>query len=202
MRLACERRFDDMLLNHGYPDSYIRQSGSLYSTNTLRPRSADIMYLKFPFISDVVNGKMKRIFRSEGFNIRLAQKSVSLRGALQRRRTTPPCRMHGCTVNSPICLRRNVVYELSCPTCSATYIGSTIRALHVRIKEHLSRPESSVFQHLQQCGPASPPVHPRVLATDFDSANLRLREAFLIRTLKPRLNSRAESEELSDFLFL
>ena len=93
-----------------------------------------------------------------------------------------------------------MVYELHCPICSATYIGSTIRSLHVRVREHLTRPLSSVFQHLQRCDTNR--VRTKVLASDPDEANLRLREAMLIRQRRPSINSRAESEALASFLFI
>ena len=81
------------------------------------------------------------------------------------------------------------------------YIGSTIRALHHRIKEHLTISSSSVFKHLQLCKNNTNSISIEIIGSDPDDANLRLREAMLIKKWHPSLNSREELNELRDFLF-
>ena len=43
-----------------------------------------------------------------------------------------------------LCLHRNIVYQLMCKACGKFYIGSTIRLLNNRMKEHLTNDNSSV----------------------------------------------------------
>lgn len=44
-------------------------------------------------------------------------------------------------------LCKSGVYKLNCADCSCSYIGKTTRSLSTRIKEHISRPNTSVFGH-------------------------------------------------------
>ena len=47
--------------------------------------------------------------------------------------------------------RNNLVYEFSCPGCSATYIGKTVRNLRTRLSEHAKLNTSAVSEHLTTC---------------------------------------------------
>ena len=47
--------------------------------------------------------------------------------------------------------RNNLVYEFSCPGCSATYIGKTVRSLRTRLSEHAKLNTSAVSEHLTTC---------------------------------------------------
>ena len=51
----------------------------------------------------------------------------------------------------PTLSKSNVIYEFTCPGCSATYIGLTVRTLFQRTKEHASREESAIRNHLDEC---------------------------------------------------
>ena len=51
----------------------------------------------------------------------------------------------------PASLRSNVVYKLWCEGCDESYIGITQRCIARRMKEHQSKKDSHVFQHLQKC---------------------------------------------------
>jgi hypothetical protein len=202
-RRVHEHAFDTLLRRHGYPAPMIQQSRASQTPtpcSSSRTTGRGFFYLKLPFLSDTVNHKLKRIFLSEGINIRLAQRGFSLRDALKHRRESLPCHLRDCPLESALCMRKNIVYELKCSVCSATYIGSTIRALHVRVREHITRSVSSVFQHLRRCNTNR--FETTIIASDPDEANLRLREAMLIRQHCPSINSRAESEELAGFLFI
>ena len=43
------------------------------------------------------------------------------------------------------------IYRLICLKCNNFYIGSKIRSLHIRIKEHLNTRTSSFDKHLIKC---------------------------------------------------
>ena len=47
--------------------------------------------------------------------------------------------------------KSNVVYEVKCPGCSATYIGKTERCLQSRLSEHINPTKSAIGQHFHNC---------------------------------------------------
>ena len=51
----------------------------------------------------------------------------------------------------PTLSKSYIVYEFTCPGCSASYIGLTRRTLFQRTKEHASREESAIRSHLDDC---------------------------------------------------
>jgi len=55
----------------------------------------------------------------------------------------------------PESLKSHVVYQFTCASCEAPYLGEINRHFHTRVKEHLFRDKTShVFKHLncsKQC---------------------------------------------------
>ena len=47
--------------------------------------------------------------------------------------------------------RNDLVYEFSCPGCSATYISKTVRNLRARLTKHAKLNTSAVSEHLTSC---------------------------------------------------
>ena len=47
--------------------------------------------------------------------------------------------------------KSNVVYEVTCPGCSATYIGKTERRLQTRLAEYTNPTKSAIGQHFHNC---------------------------------------------------
>ena len=164
------------------------------------PNNDNVFNFKIPFISNNINRKITNAFKSEGINVRLCHQSYTLRNALKQPDALPTmCKLLNCPISNPkLCYQRKVVYQLKCQHCNNIYIGSTIRDLHIRIKEHYTTRTSSVFQHKQTCNSN---FTTSVVNRDSDPANLRLKEGLMIRKLSPSINSRAESEEISIFLF-
>ena len=102
-----------------------------------------------------------------------------------------------------------VIYEFKCPGCTASYIGLTKRTLFQRTKEHATREESSIKQHIDNCPECEHlfGIH-NLLTNDVDGDDFKLsliqnntrvidtgdcytlefREAFCIREKKPSLN--------------
>ncbi len=77
--------------------------------------------------------------------------------------------------------------------CQQSYICSTIRFLHDRVKEHLSQRASSVFKHLNNCqNNVKDAINIKTIAKDTDPVNLPLKEAVYIKKDKSQLNSREE----------
>jgi hypothetical protein len=94
------------------------------------------------------------------------------------------------------CHKHNIVYEVTCPECSATYIGETARRLSVRAEEHKSNQTSNVCLHSNNTG------HKPVSLDDFsiiarnNSASTykrRIIEALAIKENKPVLNRKEAS---------
>ena len=92
-----------------------------------------------------------------------------------------------------------MVYEIECIKCQSKYIGSTIRFLHERAKEHINNAKSSVSRHLEMCNNKT--INIKIIIKEQDPVNLRLLEAQYIKTRRPSINSRDEYKELRDLLF-
>jgi hypothetical protein len=103
----------------------------------------------------------------------------------------------------PIQMLSHVVYELTCVTCSATYIGLTNRLLHSRVSEHRASVSggrfSSVADHVLQTNHDIAWDDVKVKATDSVESNLPYLESLLISKLKPVLNNRQSSIKLHLF---
>ena len=65
----------------------------------------------------------------------------------------------------------------------------------------MTNKNSSVYKHNIQCN-ANNNFDVSILDFDPEEANLRLREAILIRKYQPRINSKAEIDHLHDFLYI
>ena len=142
----------------------------------------------------MINNKIRKAFRREGFKVRLSHKTFSLRSALRKKEpNTRSCTKKGCTLNDNLCFRRHVVYKISCNKCQESYIGSTIRELHQRVYEHFRSTDSSVTRHMRICGSTPQDMTTDVIDHEKRKGNLRIREAFHIQKHKPKINSKEES---------
>ena len=91
--------------------------------------------------------------------------------------------------------------EIQSNTCNEFYVGSTTRTLHLRLTEHLRDRNSSIYKHLRTCIDESREgvrqrLEVRVLTTENDTINLRIKEAMLIKQRHPSMNSREEMKEM------
>ena len=85
------------------------------------------------------------------------------------------------------------MYEIRCSICGGAYIGSTIRYLHDRVYEHFNNNNSSVKKHFNECSSSPDNMTIKIIDYERRKGNLRIREAFHINSLKPKLNSKEES---------
>ena len=146
----------------------------------------------------------KTCFQKHKLNVRLTRRNKTLRQQLKRNEvgTTQLCSLANCKMrNKELCNRKNIIYKIHCNKCDQFYIGSTVRPLHARFKEHTTSPSSSVFKHIQTCKVQHSDINIDILAHDHYNTNLRLREAFIINKYKPTINSRTELDSYRDFLF-
>ena len=89
-------------------------------------------------------------------------------------------------------IKSGVVYELTCPRCSACYVGQTGRQLQHRFKEHLLR-AGPVKTHLASCRTTLDENDVKILqSTSRGEAFLLTLEALHIRERKPTINTRDE----------
>ena len=85
---------------------------------------------------------------------------------------------------------KNLHYHLICLKCHNFYIGSKIRPLYIRIKEHLNTSATSFHKHLIKCKNNN--FFIKIEAIVHNVGNLRIKEALLKANLHPQINSRLE----------
>ena len=101
----------------------------------------------------------------------------------------------------PESLKSRVVYQFTCASCGARYIGETNRHFHTRVNEHLFRDKNShVFKHLN-CSWHCRDICDASSFKNIDFAKtfsqLKIKERFHIERLNPELNKQVEHVNLS-----
>ena len=136
-----QNKLDSRLLANGYPEDYIRQSRTLPRRRTPRDNTTQPLHLSIPYIDDRLDHKLSKVFKKYGLHVRIVHRSRTLRHLLQPNQTShEQCTIRGCTVKAQgICFVKNCVYSITCNQCNAEYIGSSIRFLHERVREHSQR---------------------------------------------------------------
>ena len=101
----------------------------------------------------------------------------------------------------PHSLKSRVVYQFSCASCGARYIGESNRHFNTRVNEHLFWDKiSHIFKHLS----ASKSWRDKCDTSCFKTidhattySQLKIKESFHIEQLKPELNKQDEGVSLS-----
>ena len=163
-----------------------------------RQRRTKFFYFNFPYISDKIDRKLRNIFRKNNLNVKLYRKSNTLRNYLKPPQPIVACKLSNCQLNNKFCKTRNCVYQLTCSKCDSKYIGSTIRELHLRYKEHTTNPNSSVYKHQASCEAT---FTVKILRREPDHIKLRFKESIDIANLAPTINSKLECEELTQLTY-
>ena len=151
LRDKAYHRISQMLIQNEYPKNVVDKllqdfkNESLTKHNKITPKS----YLCLPFISEQCSRKVYTYLRKEGLinDVRVIFKpGKTLKEKLVTTKIIPTkcnkqnidtcniCQQHG--GESPICMTKNVVYQLNCTLCSGQYIGETCRHLRERTREH------------------------------------------------------------------
>jgi hypothetical protein len=189
---ASKNNFISKMIMNGYPSNLIKKwiKSSKNGASHNGRIEQEIFYLSVPFINDGINKLLKKSLSHLGLKIRLSHKSQRLISWLKPnfKKLNNKCSLANCKLNNKACSRTMVVYQCKC-TCGATYIGSTERQLHIRIKEHYSLHSSALFQHRLLCNGT---LSTTILSNSRDLTDLRLREAILINSLHPSLNRKEE----------
>jgi hypothetical protein len=184
--------FVNKLQYNDYPIKIVKKWLRTAQRNYLTYKSDNvnkIFYLSTPFINDGINKQVKKALTHLGLNIRLVHKSQRLDSWLkQRDSSSNKCSLANCKLKNNFCNRNMVVYKYQCD-CGANYIGSTIRPLHMRIKEHHNLTSSSIFEHKLICNGN---WRVNIGARGNDLIDLRLKEAIMIDDFCPTLNRKEE----------
>jgi len=88
-----------------------------------------------------------------------------------------------------------VIYHVQCEDCKNDYVGETARQLDTRLKEHLTRTSSAIYEHCKQTGHKIDPNKTRVLTSEEHLWKRKVKEAIEIKQRRPSLN-RDEGLEL------
>ena len=101
----------------------------------------------------------------------------------------------------PESLKSRVVYQFTCASCGARYIGETNRHFHTRVNEHLFRDKNShVFKHLncsRHCRDSCDASSFKIIDSAKTFSQLKIKESFHIERLNPELNKQVEHVNLS-----
>ena len=98
----------------------------------------------------------------------------------------------------PKFLRSNVVYQIRCPGCDASYVGQTVRHVKSRIAEHRNI-KQPVGAHFQACIATPPSLDDvEIVSTTTRGVNhLMTLEALVINERNPELNTKDEYRSLT-----
>jgi len=168
---------------------------------TRNDSSEKFCYFEFPFLSDAAHQAVRRIFKAAELPVRVYSKNRNLRSVLNKKSTYDSCTIKNCPLNNNLCLKKNCVYRMTCNKCKEDYIGSTKRPLHQRVKEHYQNITSSVYQHRSKCQSNFENFEVKIIARDFSTSRLRVKEAIWIKKESPTINSKSERDELLHLIF-
>ena len=96
------------------------------------------------------------------------------------------------TLKTPVphMLQNNLVYQIECPGCTASYVGQTSRLLQQRFREHMGS-RGLIKNHFEMCDVVPTEDNVRILGKSRGEKLLSL-EALFIHKIKPSLNSKDE----------
>ena len=203
--------FNKTLKKNGYNNNDILEALDTIDRKNGRQRhnnnnnNNDHLYLTIPYIDENTTQIIRRLLMKSEFNIRVSTTNKSLKDVINNKRRpnnnntanhNKQCSWRSCKLKSDICHRKMITYKLMCYTCSKIYIGSSIRMFHVRFKEHHDSANGIIKRHSAYC------IFPNFIAEIIDSVDgnaemeLRIKEAILIKELKPQLNTKEELNKL------
>jgi predicted GIY-YIG superfamily endonuclease len=149
--------------------------------------SSEKFFLSIPFINDKTDRLIRKSLAPLGVRILIAHKGKKLKNKLKDSNPELKCNMSNCKMKNHLCLRKGVVYHIQCQLCKANYIGSSWRHLHTRVKEHNTHKSSAVYTHNLSCNGT---MCVSILANDNNIQRMRMKEAILIKQIKPSLNTK------------
>ena len=170
--------FINTLRNNDYQTSITQHFNNKKSWKLRRP--SNICFLKLPHFSEIITKKIRRAIYQEGLNIQLAHFGPSPCQYLMKKNhnTITTCTQVNCSLRDPnTCQKTYTIYPLICLKCHNFYIGSTIRPLHIRIKEHLKTRASSFHKHFIKCKNNDNNFSIKIEAIVHNVGNFKIKEA-------------------------
>lgn len=140
-------------LANGYPRNLVERHLCLTDrVRIIRDRQQSVKaktYLHMPFI-DVHSEQQIRATLLQ-CDLPIDIKPAFITGSplsTQLQRNSPmPCFGPCFCQNRNLCSNKNIVYQVVCTVCNASYIGETHRTYKTRIREHVSCKNSNVYRH-------------------------------------------------------
>ena len=176
-------------VTQSYLDKTTQNSNANLNQKPQSTNNSETRYFKLPFIGKFSSFAQKKVRQlSKRFCDKLDIKLVFHSFKINRL----------FSVKDPIpnVLKSCVVYEFSCSSCNARYIGETVRHLSTRINEHLfSDKQSHIFKHLSSsidCKSAASSDSFKILDTANSPYQLKIKEALYIMASKPELNTQVK----------
>ena len=190
--------FVKKLHSNGYQEEDIKACTRSRRHRPNRSRTGEaVHYIHLPFLGESAEHKIRRAFLKEDVNIRIVRKSTTLLDIVRPKQPeVRRCRWDSCpTKEAGACFTKNCVYEVTCLPCGRRYVGSTVRPIHERIREHTTSGRGScIHEHLTACGGGMARVSVKIVAREKDAINTRIREAIIIKKNSPDLNTQEDSE--------
>ena len=197
----------DYFLCNGYPSKLVDKTINAFLTLKLAPPSPvttvnkDVGHFKLPYMGKLsfeIRKSFKEILKNAYPQIKfnfVFTNTNTIRNFLTKRPKPNP----------DLC--SNVVYLFKCPSCSARYVGSTIRWLKHRILEHrgksirtgatLAKPAfSSIRDHSQNDSHPFTATDFSILAQYSSRLELILAESLYINKMQPELNGQTTATTL------
>ena len=217
---AIERginKVTEIFLSNGYPLRIIKRAIFKVKHTESEPNkerrdtlNRDTTFISLPFIDDDLTRKINAKVRSSGLPIKISwQRGQTVSNILVRSALNPPkCpsgkkACHACAAGvEGECTTKNVVYEIRCTLCQATYVGETKRLVRLRFNEHLRNAKNQTADtpfgdHMRHQHPdstlSSSSLRLRILRRCKDVASLKITESKYIRDLHPKLNTQTSS---------
>ena len=153
-----------------------------------------VIYLRVPFVDCHSERYISNLFSKSPLPVLIRPIFITPQPlSKQLRQTSAPLCGEPCICdNKSLCLRKNIVYEIQCKLCTASYIGETHRTFRSRILEHLSQSTSKVFNHVSKFHKFSPLISHisfKIKSSGFkDTLQRKSFEFNEIKKFKPTLN--------------
>ena len=102
-------------------------------------RTTDQLMFHIPFINNKIDNEIRRVLDRHNIEARIVHpKLTTLLQLAQPKMKPTKCNSKTCPIKYIDCTRTHVVYEITCELCRECYVGSTVRALHDRAREHIA----------------------------------------------------------------
>ena len=196
LETAAIERHKERFISNGYPKKVVEEhyckNGSSSRRKDRRKDNGKVIYLRYPYINEKYAIKIRNILKKTKLPVPI--KPIFITAAplrTQLRKSNPEAIKHACiSEDSCICLKKNIVYEITCKICQEKYIGETHRTLLTRIKEHHKSSSSQYYDHFIKKHHMAPEMTSFKISQGGFSNTLQRKaaETKLIKVVKPSIN--------------